>query len=121
VYWDWIEKRIPSDNEVWKREISFKLLNIITPQSSWQSTRFMTIADKIGLLEIQLVVFKGTRDCQWYYQNVLRYNLEISEQQSALVKLLIDNITSESKIQQRLKALVIIKHPKTIDEFGKAL
>ena len=81
----------------------------------------MTVADEIGLLKLNFDVFKGTRNCQRYYQNVLRYNLEISEQQSALVKLLIDNITSESKIQQRLKALVILKHPKTIDEFGKAL
>ena len=121
VYWYWIEKRIPSDNECWKRKFSFKVLKIITPRTSWQSTGFMTVADEIGLLKLNFDVFKGTRNCQRYYQNVLSYNLEISEQQSALVKLLIDNITSESKIQQSLKALVILKHPKTIDEFGNAL
>jgi len=83
-------------------------------------TGIMTSADKIGLLKFSSNVFKGTSNCQRYNQNVLTYNLEISEQPSALVKLLIDNITSENKIQQRLKALVIIKHPKTIDEFEKA-
>ena len=79
----------------------------------------MTVADKIGLLKFSFDVFRETRDCQRYNQNVLTYNLEISEQQSALVKSSIDHITSESKIKRRLKALVIIKRPKTIDEFGK--
>ena len=51
----------------------------------------------------------------------LTYKHEISEQEAALVKLFIDNITTESMIQQRLKALVKLQHPKTIDEFGEAL
>jgi hypothetical protein len=119
------EKRKPSDYESWEREFLFKVLKRIAPQASGQSTGIMTIADQIGLLKFNFDVFKGTIDCQRYYQKVvnlkLTYKHEILEQESALVKLLIDNITSESKIQQRLKALVKLQYPKTIDEFGEAL
>ena len=119
------EKRKPSDYESWEREFLFKVLKRIAPQASGQSTGIMTIADQIGLLKFNFDVFKGTIDCQRYYQKVvnlkLTYKHEILEQESALVKLLIDNITSESKIQQRLKALVKLQHPKTIDDFGEAL
>ena len=114
------EKRKPTDYESWD-----KVLKRIAPQASGQSTGILSVADQIGLLKITFDVFKGTIDCQRYYQKVvnlkLTYKHEISEQEAALVKLLIDNITTESKIQQRLKALVKLQHPKTIDDFGEAL
>ena len=85
------EKRKPSDYESWEREFLFKVLKRIAPQASGQSTGIMTIADQIGLLKFNFDVFKGTIDCQRYYQKVvnlkLTYKPEISEQEVALVKL----------------------------------
>jgi len=119
------EKRKPSEYESWDREFLFKILKRIAPQASGQSTGIMTVADQIALLKYNFDVFKGTIDCQRYFQRVvnlkLTYKHEIIEQESALVKLLIDNISTESKIQQRLKALVKLQHPKTIDDFGETL
>ena len=114
------EKRKPTDYESWD-----KVLKRIAPQASGQSTGILTVADQIGLLKFTFNDFKGTIDCQRYYQKAVNlkftYKHEISEQEAALVKLLIDNETTESKIQQRLKALVKLQHPKTIDKFGEAL
>jgi hypothetical protein len=119
------EKRKPTDYESWDRDFLFKVLKRIASQASGQSAGILTVNDQIGLLKFTFAFFKGTIDCQRYYQKVvnlkLTYKHEISEQEAALVKLLIDNITTESKIQQRLKAFVKLQHPKTIDEFGEAL
>ena len=85
----------------------------------------MIVAYQIRFLAFNCDAFKGTFAYKQYYQKVVRLKLtckhEILEQQSALVKLLIDNIMSESQIQQKLKALVKVKHPNTVDEFWEAL
>ena len=113
------------DFEVFDREFLFSLLKRFAPEALGKSTGNLTIADRFMLLKYEFDVFKGPIDTQRYVQQVITLQLtcehEIASQESSLVKILIDNMATDQLIQKRLKSLVKIKNPKSLDEFTDAL
>ena len=113
------------DFESYDREFLFSLLKRFAPEASGKSTGNLTITDRFMLLKYDFDVYKGPIDTQRHIQQLATLQLtcehEIASQEASLSKILIDNISTDLLIQKRLKSLVKIKNPQTIDEFSDAL
>jgi hypothetical protein len=119
------EKQLWENYESFDRTFLFNLLKRFAPEASGKSTGIMTITDRFMQLKYDFDVFKGAIDTSRFVQQIytmqLTYKTEIDSQEAALVKILIDNMINELLIQKRLKALVKVQNPKTIEEFCDAL
>jgi len=119
------EKQLWENYESFDRTFLFNLLKRFAPEASGKSTGIITITDRFMQLKYDFDVFKGAIDTSRFVQQIytmqLTYKTEVDSQEAALVKILMDNMINELLIQKRLKALVKVQNPKTIDDFCDTL